>query len=74
MFSKLASLSTDSMQINLMLSLFQNGRSVARFGENSPFGGKMTFLWEFFSDPYVVNGEFLAKSLFSTWGILKFLI
>jgi hypothetical protein len=26
MFSKLASLSTDSMQINIMLSLFQNGR------------------------------------------------
>jgi hypothetical protein len=23
----------------------------------------MTFLWEFFSDPYVVNGEFLAKFL-----------
>jgi hypothetical protein len=48
--------------------------SVARFGENSPFGGKFTFLWEFFSDLYVVNGEFLASSLFITWGILKFLM
>jgi hypothetical protein len=48
--------------------------SVARFRENSPFGGKMTFQWEFFSDPYVENGECLAKSLLSTWGILKFLM
>jgi hypothetical protein len=43
--------------------------SVARFGVNSPFGGKMTFMWEFFSDPYVVNGEILAKYPLSTWGI-----
>jgi hypothetical protein len=33
--------------------------SVARFGENFPFGGKITFMW-----------EFLAKSLLSTQRIL----
>jgi hypothetical protein len=43
--------------------------SVNIFGENSTFGGKMTFLWEFFSDLYdlyVVNGEFRALSLCSS--------
>jgi hypothetical protein len=46
--------------------------SVARFGEISPFVGKITFLLELFSDLYVVNGEFMAAALLSTWRILKF--
>jgi hypothetical protein len=37
-------------------------------------GEKITFLWEFFSDIYFVNKEVLASSLFSTWGILRFLM
>jgi hypothetical protein len=41
---------------------------------NSPFGGKITFLWEIFSDLYILNEEFLAASLLRTWGILKFLM
>jgi hypothetical protein len=41
--------------------------SVARFGKISPFGGKTTFMWEFFSGLYVVNGEYWAASLFCTW-------
>jgi hypothetical protein len=60
------------MRVAWIWSTLLNSRvneiSVARFGE------KMTFLWEFFSYPYVVNGEFLAASLFSTWAILKFLM
>jgi hypothetical protein len=43
---------------------FRAQTSVARFEEISPFGEKMTFSWEIFPDLYVVNGEFLAASLF----------
>jgi hypothetical protein len=34
-----------------------------------PIWGKMTFLWKKNSDLYIVNGEFSAASLLSTWGI-----
>jgi hypothetical protein len=37
-------------------------------GENFPFGEKITFLWEIFSDLYVVNGKFLVSSLLSYLG------
>jgi hypothetical protein len=40
-----------------------------RFGENSPFGGKMTFLWEFFSDLFEEIGDFLSVSHLVPGGI-----
>jgi hypothetical protein len=43
--------------------------SFARMGENSPFGRKITFLWEKFQVFMLLMGEFWALSLFSTWGI-----